>query len=57
LPPAAGTLTRYHTAPAATYRPESGQAPGFFVYEVSGDAVDDGALVTLPRPAGQGAGE
>jgi 3',5'-cyclic-AMP phosphodiesterase len=57
LAPAAGTLTRYQTAPAATARPEPGSPPGFFVYTVSGDAVDDGVLVTLAAAKGQGAGE
>jgi Icc protein len=57
LPPAAGGLTRHHTAPALASRSEAGQAPGFFLYAVDGDRIDDGRLVLLPPPAGQGAGE
>lgn len=48
---------RHHTAPAVVSRPGETRPAGFLVYTVTGDAVGGGVLVTLPPPAGQGAGE
>jgi hypothetical protein len=47
LPADGGTRTRYHTAPAVTRLPQAIPPSGFFMYEVEGGEVDDGALVML----------
>jgi hypothetical protein len=47
LPADGGTGTRYHTAPAVTRLPQALPPSGFFMYEVEGGEVDDGALVML----------
>lgn len=56
LPAAEGTATRFHTAPSVSSRAEDAQGAGFFVYTVTGGAVDDGEPVLL-SPSPQGPGE
>ena len=47
LPADGAARTRYHTAPAVTRLPQAIPPSGFFMYEVEGGEVDDGALVML----------
>ena len=47
LPPAGGSLTRYHTAPSVEERTQFQDPSGFLVYTVDGENVDDGELIKL----------